>query len=240
MSYEGKRLPQPTFLSFPHHHKCLWCHEQLFVQHMAKSVTNPKTLRAFLALSAREHKQILNHTPAAQRRQRQGTARYKNETFSVGRRIILELFNLLVKSHAKSVPWALNLYFAPSHLFLPKHHSFLYANTNTCVTMELIITGNQSSGELNWQKQLVSQRFSHQAEGLQVPAKGREVCRLWQTGGCETSFTISLRLQWLWNYKLRFHSLGYVFLLVKVLIVFEISGQLQRELCPMSSNNRAF
>lgn len=167
-------------------------------------------------------------------------ARYKNETFSVGRRIILELFNLLVKSHAKSVPWALNLYFAPSHLFLPKHHSFLYANTNTCVTMELIIPGNQSSGELNWQKQLVSQRFSHQAEGLQVPAKGREVCRLWQTGGCETSFTISLRLQWLWNYKLRFHSLGYVFLLVKVLIVFEISGQLQRELCPMSSNNRAF
>lgn len=71
---------------------------------MAKSVMNPKTLRAFLALSAREHKQILNHTPAAQRRQRQGTARYKNETFSVGRRIILELFNLLVKSHAKGVP----------------------------------------------------------------------------------------------------------------------------------------
>lgn len=69
---------------------------------------------------------------------------------------------------------ALNLYFAPSHLFLPKHHSFLYASTNICVTMELTIPGNQSSGELNWQKQLVSQRFSHQAESLQVPAKGEK------------------------------------------------------------------
>lgn len=159
-------------------------------------------------------------------------ARYKNETFSVSRRIILELFNLLVKSHAKSVLQALNLYFAPSHFFLPKYHSFLYASTNICVIMELTIPGSQCSGELNWQKQLVSQRFSHQAESLQVPAKGREVCRLWQTGGCETSSTISLRSHWLWNYKLRFHGLGYVFLLVKVLMVFEVSGQLQGETQP--------
>lgn len=40
--------------------------------------------------------------------------------------------------------------------------------------MELTIPGNQSSEELNWQKQLVSQRFSHQAESLQVPAKGEK------------------------------------------------------------------
>lgn len=44
MSYHGKRLPQLTFLSFPHHHKRLWYHEQLFAKHVAKSVMNPKTI----------------------------------------------------------------------------------------------------------------------------------------------------------------------------------------------------
>lgn len=46
MPYHGKRLPQPIFLSFPH----LWCHEQLFVKPVAKSVMNPKTMGARLAV----------------------------------------------------------------------------------------------------------------------------------------------------------------------------------------------
>lgn len=121
--------------------------------------------------------------------------------------------------------------FAPSHLFLPKYHSFLYASKNICVTMELTIPGNWSSGEFNWQKQLVSLReiLSSSRKYASASKKEREVCSLWQTEGCETSFTISLRLHWLWNYNLRFHVLGYVFIFVLVLMAFETSGQLQVE-----------
>lgn len=96
--------------------------------------------------------------------------------------------------------------------------------------MELTILGNWFSEELHWQKQMVSLRkILSSSRNTSASKREREVCRLWQTEGCETSFTISLRLHWLWNYNIRFHGLGCVFMVLSMLSVFETSLQLRGE-----------
>lgn len=179
----SKKRPSLSSCPFTYQHKCLWCHKQLLMQHAGKSVTNPKSLGSFFFKLYQQESTSKHWTTQQQHKEGKDSEwpGIKIETFSFSGKIVLELLNLLAKPHAKGVLQALNLYLAllyPQPLILT-HIPFL----SLCQYKYLCDRGVNYTRELiQWRiklaKQLLSlrERFSHQAESMLVPAKGREKC----------------------------------------------------------------